>query len=66
MKETCIFTVALSESSVNKSQSQMEVQQTSSASRYKTGSTKGSTCKGTCIIIIYAEIYYFCLYYYSY
>ena len=57
MKETCIFTVALSESSVNKSQSQMEVQQTSSASRYKTGSTKGSTCKGTCIIIIYAEVY---------
>ena len=48
---------ALSESNINKSQSQMEVQQTSSASRYKTRSTKGTTCKGICIIIIYAEVY---------
>ena len=58
MKETCIFTIAidaLSESSVNKSQSQMEIQQTSSASRYKTHSTEGTICEGK--LLFYATVY---------
>ena len=43
---------ALSESNINKSQSQMEVQQTSSASRYKTHSTKRTTCKGKLLFML--------------